>query len=125
MWLNYTILFVILLLLFRTKDIIAHQLPKKVDQIVFCPLTETQKIVYKRFLTTPEVQTMLHREQRCDKCSSGKLYVFRSIQFFTLSEISRSGKDCHYKEWDQAWVFQFTTLLLKISNHLALILPGN
>ena len=58
----------------RTKDIIADQLPKKIDQVVFCPLTETQKRVYRNFLNTPEVQTMLKKDNPCD-CGSGKLYV--------------------------------------------------
>ncbi|KDQ23841.1 hypothetical protein PLEOSDRAFT_1079122 [Pleurotus ostreatus PC15] len=34
----------------RTKEIIKHQLPKKIDEVVFCPLTEVQIDVYKRLL---------------------------------------------------------------------------
>lgn len=57
----------------RTKDIISHQLPKKIDQVVFCPLTDMQRRVYKNFLNTSEVKTMLKKEEPCDQCKSGKL----------------------------------------------------
>ncbi|KAJ7145823.1 P-loop containing nucleoside triphosphate hydrolase protein [Mycena epipterygia] len=49
----------------RTKAIIAHQLPKKSDQVVFCPLTPIQIKVYKRLLATPEVEAMLLRDEPC------------------------------------------------------------
>ncbi|KAF8591758.1 hypothetical protein K439DRAFT_1644098 [Ramaria rubella] len=81
-------------------------LPKKLDQVVFCPLTEMQKRVYKRFLETNEVQTMLKKDDLCD-CGSGKL-----------------GKECCYKVWEKSWTFTYISILLKISNHLALILPA-
>ncbi|KAF8519338.1 RAD26-like SNF2 family DNA-dependent ATPase [Hysterangium stoloniferum] len=78
------------------RDIIADQLPKKIDQVVFCPLTEMQKQVYKNFLATDQVQVMLRKDEICDKCNSGKL----------------------------SWVFENMAVLMKISNHLALILPA-
>lgn len=90
----------------RTKEIIADQLPKKIDQVVFCPLTEMQRDVYKRFLSTRTVQIMLHKDKPCT-CGSRKL-----------------GRDCHYKGYEKPWLFQNMQILMKISNHLALILPA-
>jgi len=50
----------------------------------------------------------------------------KSFRLLTVDTISPnlSGKGCHYDEWDKSWVFQFMNILIKISNHLALILPG-
>ncbi|GJJ09268.1 hypothetical protein Clacol_003490 [Clathrus columnatus] len=90
----------------RTKAIIADQLPKKIDQVVFCPLTEMQKDVYKRFLNSREVQIILKKDKSCT-CRSGKF-----------------GRDCHYKGYEKPWMFQYMQILIKISNHLALILPA-
>jgi DNA excision repair protein ERCC-6-like 2 len=107
----------------RTKDIIADQLPKKIDQVVFCPLTETQKLVYRNFLDTREVQTMLNKDNPCG-CGSGKLCVKYFLGITLMHTCFSRGKDCHYKTWKSSWVFEYMAILLKISNHLALILPG-
>ena len=37
----------------RTKDLIAHKLKGKVDNIVFCPMTKLQQRVYQRILASP------------------------------------------------------------------------
>jgi SNF2 family DNA or RNA helicase len=37
----------------RDKRLLDGQLPKKIDQVAFCPLTEKQKVVYRNFLNTP------------------------------------------------------------------------
>lgn len=58
----------------RTKDIIKDQLPKKYDEVVFCPLTEIQVEVYKQILGMEAVQNMIKKDERCD-CGSGKRYV--------------------------------------------------
>ncbi|KAJ7072771.1 RAD26-like SNF2 family DNA-dependent ATPase [Mycena amicta] len=88
----------------KTK-VIADQMPKKTDQVVFCPLTSKQISVYKKILKDPEIVDVLRRKEPCD-CGS---------------EESRS-KCCH--PFDKSVIFKFLSLLIKLSNHLGLILPG-
>lgn len=89
----------------RTKDIIKHQLPKKTDEVVFCPLTKKQVEVYKRILNLDDVQNMIRKDERCDCGSQSK------------------RKDCchPFKAGD---LFKYMSTLIKISNHLVLILPS-
>ncbi|CAK5270975.1 unnamed protein product [Mycena citricolor] len=88
----------------RTKDIIAHQLPNKTDSIVFCPLTSKQISVYKKILGMDEVQNLLMRDERCD-CGSRK-----------------TRKKCCYP-FNASTVLKTMSILIKLSNHLGLILP--
>ncbi|KAJ7468628.1 P-loop containing nucleoside triphosphate hydrolase protein [Mycena latifolia] len=88
----------------RTKAIIAHQLPKKSDEVVFCPLTTMQINVYKKILNMDEVKYMLKRDEPCE-CRSGQPVK----------------KCCH--PFDPATIFKFMSVLIKLSNHLGLILP--
>lgn len=53
------------------KSLIAHQLPKKTDRVVFCPLTETQKAAYELFLDSDVVQLVKQAFRQCD-CGSEK-----------------------------------------------------
>jgi len=53
------------------KSLIAHQLPKKTDRVVFCPLTEVQKEAYERFLDSPIVEAVKSSSEPCP-CGSGK-----------------------------------------------------
>jgi SNF2 family DNA or RNA helicase len=55
----------------RMKSLIAHQLPKKTDRVVFCPLTEIQKDAYERFLDSDMVELVKYSTELCD-CNSGK-----------------------------------------------------
>ncbi|OCH88939.1 hypothetical protein OBBRIDRAFT_779245 [Obba rivulosa] len=89
----------------RTKDIIKDQLPNKIDQVVFCPLTMMQTAVYKRILSTPAVENLIRKDEFCD-CSSRKL----------------RRKCCH--PFDKGDLFKYMSTLIKIANHLALILPA-
>ncbi|KAJ6476254.1 RAD26-like SNF2 family DNA-dependent ATPase [Mycena sanguinolenta] len=89
----------------RTKDIIAHQLPKKTDEVVFCPLTASQIQVYKKILAMEELQNLLCRD---DPCPCG-------------SQV-RQGKCCF--PFELSAIFRFMSILIKLSNHLALILPS-
>ncbi|KAK7055149.1 DNA excision repair protein ERCC-6-like 2 [Favolaschia claudopus] len=89
----------------RTKQIIADQLPKKTDQVVFCPLTPAQLRVYKQVITMEELQNMLHRNDPC-ACGSGR----------------RQMKCCVPANTKAA--FKFMSILIKLSNHLGLILPS-
>ncbi|RDX43671.1 hypothetical protein OH76DRAFT_1544375 [Lentinus brumalis] len=93
------------LFLRRTKDIIQHQLPKKTDQVVFCPLTPMQIAVYKRIIGLEAVDNLVNKDRPCD-CKSGK---------------SRK-KCCHPVHPGD--LFKYMSTLIKISNHLALILPS-
>ncbi|KAF7315051.1 RAD26-like SNF2 family DNA-dependent ATPase [Mycena indigotica] len=90
----------------RTKeDVIAASMPKKTDQVVFCPLSEKQTEIYTKILAHPEIKLVLKRNNPCS-CHSGKA----------------RGKCCH--PYDKASVFRFLAVLLKLSNHLGLILPA-
>ncbi|TFK69776.1 hypothetical protein BDN72DRAFT_585227 [Pluteus cervinus] len=88
----------------RTKEIIRHQLPEKTDQVVFCPLTPTQISAYKRLLGTVAVQNLILKDRPCP-CGS-----------------SESRKNCCHP-FVPGDVFRYMSILIKISNHLGLILP--
>ncbi|KAG8832857.1 hypothetical protein FRC17_000512 [Serendipita sp. 399] len=47
----------------RTKDLLVDQLPKKIDQVAFCPLTKKQKEVYRRFLDSEDMKAMLSKDK--------------------------------------------------------------
>jgi SNF2 family DNA or RNA helicase len=53
------------------KSLIAHQLPKKTDRVVFCSLTKIQKAAYERFLDSDVVEIVKYSTEMCD-CNSGK-----------------------------------------------------
>ncbi|KAF9054254.1 P-loop containing nucleoside triphosphate hydrolase protein [Panaeolus papilionaceus] len=89
----------------RTKEIIKDQLPKKLDQVVFCPLTKVQIAAYKHILETEAVTNLLSSREKCD-CGSQK-----------------QRKNCCHRPV-AGDVFRFMSALIKLSNHLALILPG-
>ncbi|KAI0030843.1 P-loop containing nucleoside triphosphate hydrolase protein [Vararia minispora EC-137] len=89
----------------RTKEIIKDQLPKKVDNVVFCPLAATQAEVYKKILASEPVQNMVRKDEECE-CGS---------------KLKR--KACCHKV-DAGDLFKYMSTLIKISNHLALILPS-
>ncbi|KAI9823262.1 MAG: hypothetical protein M1826_000205 [Phylliscum demangeonii] len=94
----------------RMKTLIADQLPKKRDTVVFCPLTDTQRQAYERFLASDAVQAIKRASERCD-CGSSK----------------RRGYCCHQRlasgeRW-QAHIFPAIMTLQRLSNHLALLIP--
>ncbi|KIM41907.1 hypothetical protein M413DRAFT_445116 [Hebeloma cylindrosporum] len=89
----------------RTKDIIKDQLPQKTDQVVFCPLTDKQISAYRRLLEMDALQNLIHRDDPCT-CGSRK-----------------SRKSCCHP-FVAGDVFRYMSVLIKLSNHLGLILPG-
>ncbi|KAH9929468.1 P-loop containing nucleoside triphosphate hydrolase protein [Fomitopsis serialis] len=93
------------LFLRRTKEIIRQQLPNKIDEVAFCPLTPKQIEVYKRILNTEAVQNMIRKDELCD-CGSRK-----------------KRRKCHYS-FEKGDLFRYLTVLIRVSNHLALILPS-
>lgn len=54
----------------RTKALIAHQLPRKIDNIVYCQLSSLQVRAYLRALHSPDLQLLVRWDQPCD-CGSG------------------------------------------------------
>jgi hypothetical protein len=53
-------------------------MPKKHDEVVFCPLSDKQYTVYEKFLKTPAVQNMIRSKEQCE-CGSGQRYVSIAI----------------------------------------------
>jgi len=94
----------------RMKSLIADQLPKKSDRVVFCPLTETQKEAYENFVGGDIVTYVRTAVEPCE-CGSGK----------------KSGWCCKQRlpnghKW-QDYVFPAILTLQKIANHLAILIP--
>jgi SNF2 family DNA or RNA helicase len=95
----------------RMKTLIANQMPKKSDRIVFCQLTETQADAYRTFLESDKCQFIQTAREDCD-CGSGK----------------KRGWCCYVKvpDQDENWstfIFPCMVTLQKLANHLALIVP--
>ncbi|KAI0759189.1 P-loop containing nucleoside triphosphate hydrolase protein [Irpex lacteus] len=90
---------------FLRRQLIKDQLPEKTDEVVFCPLAPRQLEAYKRVLKTEAVQNLIRKDRPCD-CGSKK-----------------PRKSCCHKS-DQGDLFKYMSTLIKISNHLALILPA-
>jgi SNF2 family DNA or RNA helicase len=95
----------------RMKTLIAHQLPKKSDRIIFCQLTETQADSYRTFLESDRCQFIQTAREDCD-CGSGK----------------KRGWCCYIQVLDggENWnkfIFPCMVTLQKLANHLALIVP--
>lgn len=96
----------------RMKSLIAHQLPKKSDKVVFCQLTDLQREAYENYLEGDSVETILSATEECP-CGSG----------------SKRGWCCYThlpsgKPW-QALVFPAVITLQKIANHLTLLIPSS
>ncbi|KAB8342992.1 hypothetical protein FH972_022586 [Carpinus fangiana] len=99
----------------RMKTLIAHQLPKKSDRVVFCPLTPTQADAYENFADSDIVRTIVTSTEPCD-CGLRK----------------KRGWCCHthvsYNGQDVTWqnvTFPAMATLQKLSNHLASLIPSS
>ncbi|KAG8627363.1 hypothetical protein KVT40_004846 [Elsinoe batatas] len=94
----------------RMKTLIAEQLPKKTDKVVFCPLTEAQAGAYQELVDSEVIETIRRASEMCD-CASQKKRGW-----------------CCYKyvpdgtKW-QHMVFPALATLQKLSNHLAMLIP--
>ncbi|KAJ6106334.1 DNA excision repair protein ERCC-6-like 2 [Penicillium capsulatum] len=98
----------------RMKSLIADQLPKKSDRVVFCPLTWTQAEAYENFLDSEIVQYIKNATDFCD-CGSRK-----KTGWCCRRMIPSTGTP-----W-QSYVFPAIAVLQKLSNHLAILIPqGN
>ena len=94
----------------RMKAIIAHQLPKKSDRVVFCPLTNTQSDAYENIIDSEVMQYIKTASELCD-CGIGK----------------KRGWCCYALlpngvKW-QSYVFPAIANLQKLSNHLGILIP--
>lgn len=97
----------------RMKTLIADQLPKKSDRVVFCQLTDTQADAYRTFLESDRCEYIRTAKEPCD-CQSGK---------------SR-GWCCYVSipETDEKWakfMFPCMVTLQKLANHIALVVPSS
>lgn len=96
-------------LLRRPKSLIADQLPKKSDKVVFCPLSDAQELAYNNFCDTEMLQCIRNAYVPCS-CGSGK----------------KQGWCCYTHVDDVKWqhfVFPALQTFQKIANHLTLLLP--
>lgn len=96
----------------RMKTLIAHQLPKKSDRVVFCPLTERQKEAYENFLDSDMMELIKTSTEMCE-CGSGLKRGWCCQKFL-------SGTN---DKW-QTFVFPSMAILRNLSNHLGLLIPS-
>lgn len=92
----------------RTSDVISEQLPTKEEFVVFCPLTELQRMVYQALLDTDDIQLILQSDLPCE-CGSMK----------------KRGNCCYSCNaegipWSKL-VNENLTLLIKCANHVGLL----
>lgn len=94
----------------RMKSLIAHQLPKKSDQVVFCPMTEIQAQAYNNICDSELVQCIRNASEPCP-CGSGR----------------KQGWCCYAEPDGKPWknfVFPCLVWLQKLANHAALLVPN-
>ncbi|KAA8647367.1 hypothetical protein EYZ11_008550 [Aspergillus tanneri] len=94
----------------RMKTLIADQLPKKIDRVVFCPLTETQADAYENILNSDMIAYIKSAYDLCH-CKSGK-----KAGWCCQQNLPSGGR------W-QSYVFPAIAVLQKLSNHLAILIP--
>lgn len=94
----------------RWKSLIADQLPKKSDRVVFCPLTKVQASAYTSFLNSSAAQTIRLSQ---DVCSHGSKQGYCCREFI---------EDNEAKPWKR-YMFPAMHALKNIANHLALLIP--
>jgi SNF2 family DNA or RNA helicase len=92
----------------RMKTIIAKQLPKKTDRVVFCPLTDLQRDAYENFLESADIDTLRSLSEPC--CGDKK-------RGWCCDRLLSSGT-----RW-QNIVFPSMMVLQKLANHLTLLVP--
>lgn len=96
----------------RMKTLIADQLPKKTDRVVFCPLTDVQAEAYQNLVDSDFIEYIRTSAENC-MCGSGNKQGWCCRQ-----EIPGYGK------W-QNNVFPCLAMLRRLANHLALLIPSS
>lgn len=94
----------------RMKSLIADQLPKKSDKVVFCPLSDLQREAYENILRSKLVEFVKTAYDECD-CGSG------SKRGWCCYEANQEGES-----W-KSFVFPIIMSLQKLSSHFNLIIP--
>lgn len=97
----------------RMKTLIADQLPRKSDRVVFCQLTDTQADAYRTFLESDKCEYIRTAKEPCD-CQSG-----RSRGWCCYTDIP--GLD---EKWAK-FMFPCMVTLQKLANHIALVVPSS
>ncbi|KAF5658413.1 DNA repair protein [Fusarium heterosporum] len=92
----------------RMKTIIAKQLPKKTDRVVFCPLTDLQRDAYENFLESADIDILRSLSEPC--CGDKK-------RGWCCDRLLPDGT-----RW-QNIVFPSMMVLQKLANHLTLLVP--
>ena len=92
----------------RMKSLIAHQLPKKTDRVVFCPLTDLQREAYKNFTECSDIRQILSVSEICDHGRK---------QGWCCQTTLANGTP-----WQHV-VFPCMQTLQKLANHLTLLVP--
>src|SRR5208282_3336003 len=100
------------------KSLIAHQLPKKSDKVVFCPLTDTQCACYERYLNSDIVNFIRRSSEICGNCDSGKKRGCAA-----MVRVDFLGEEIKIKIKWQSFVFPAISNLQKLSNHGTLLIP--
>lgn len=95
----------------RMKTLIADQLPKKSDRVVFCPLTDSQREAYKNFIDSPELELLRTLSDHCE-CGSGLGRGWCCDQLLP-----------NEKHW-MSIIFPSVITLQKLANHLTLLVPS-
>lgn len=97
-------------LLRRTKALIAHQLPKKTDKVVFCPLTRLQITAYENLMATEEMTYLRESKSSC--------YCGSELPQRICCRTPAAG-GLSFSEL----LFPYLHYLRNLSNHMALCLP--
>jgi len=95
----------------RMKTLIAHQLPKKSDRVVFCPLTEIQQESYENFVSGPQISFIKAASDPCPCMSERK----KGWCCFKVLPDGRSWLSI---------IFPTIMTLQKLANHLTLLIPS-
>lgn len=92
----------------RMKTLIADQLPKKTDRVVFCPLTDLQREAYENFIESNDIELL---RTLSDPCIHG------GKRGWCCDKLLESGVP-----W-QHIIFPSMVVLQKLANHLTLLVP--
>lgn len=102
----------------RMKTLIAHQLPKKTDKVVFCPLSDIQREAYGNFLESEEMTILRTLGDPCD-CGEVRSDNTRTKKGWCCYKFLPNGRS-----W-QAIIFPAMMSLQKLSNHVNLMVPSS